>query len=437
MSAVTDITGLVALESQAPVEAPVVETEKPTGLPASDLPANKEKTAETKVEETKADEGKTGTQAGEKTESKIVKAGDPKATATKIHETLKAFAAERPTPEGKAKLIEINEAVGALTKQLLEAHATAKDVAEVVKASEELETLVSNTDQLLYDSADPAKAAELVQNIWDDVQENATPEAFTGFAVSALNKLKAAAPADYYKHVVLPSYHHALETTGMVDAVRSLIGAYNKDDKASLREGIAALAKHLEEVSGKATEYTKTQEAAKASKEQETYTSSVRSECETLLNKGLGKALSPILKGTELGTYGRDVQLTVAKEMRQEFFKRIQENKPYWDALNAAYAKRDTARIKQLYSAKVNNLADEVTKTVIDRMYPNGLEKRSAKDKAAAAVKGEYVDFAEGKFLRVKSKPSDLDMTVRKADTMLIAGRGVRKDGTKVCWRKN
>jgi hypothetical protein len=429
-AAPVDITELVQAEQQ-----PIVE--KPTGLPESDLPAKKEKTAETKVEESKADEGKTETQAGEKTESKTVKAGDPKATATKIHDTLKAFAAERPTPEGKAKLIEINEAVGALTKQLLEAQGQAKDFAEIVKASEELETLVSNTDQLLYDSADPVKAAELVQNIWDDVQENATPAAFTGFAVSALDKLKAEAPVEYYKHVVLPSYSHALETTGVVNCVRSLIGAYNKDDKASLREGIAALASHLEEVSGKATEHTKAQETAKAAKEQEAYTSSVRSECETLLNKGLGKALSPILNGTELGTYDRSAQLEVARQMRNEFFTRIQADKPYWDALNAAYAKRDSARVKQLYTTKVNNLADDVTKTVIDRMYPNGLEKRTAKAKATAAVKGEYVDFAEGKFLRVKSKPADLDMTVRKADTMLIAGRGVRKDGTKVCWRKN
>ncbi len=434
MSVVTDISGLVALEEQAP--APVVETEKPLGLPASDLSAKEEKTAETEVEETKADVDKDGKGKTEKVVSTTEAVKLPK--AADVHKTLGEFFKEA-TPEGKEKLQALNGQLRDLYAGLKEAQSTSKDVAEVIKASEELETLVSNTDQLLYDSADPAKASELVQNIWNDVQENATPEAFTGFAVSTLDKLKAEAPDAYYKHVVLPSYQHALETTGVVSCVKYLIGAYNQGDKTALREGIAALAAHLEEVQGKSGELTKAAETAKATREQTAYTDTVRSECETLLNKGLGKALSPILNGTELGTYERDVQLTVAREMRQEFSKRLQADKPYWDALNAAYAKHDSVRIKQLYSTKVNSLADDVTKTVIARIYPNGLEKRAGKVTVkASAAKQMIIKTPLGDAVYVSAKPKDLDREARGAGAAEIAGYGYRKGSKQlITWKKN
>jgi hypothetical protein len=80
----------------------------------------------------------------------------------------------------------------------------------------------------------------------------------------------------------------------------------------------------------------------------------------------------------------------------------------------------------------MSHVKDKAVQDAISRLYPNGLEKR-----AAVAPKGTYADFKEGRFLMVKSKPADLDMARKNAGTLSIAGRGYRKDGSAVCWRRN
>src|ERR1700693_5853415 len=209
MSTVVDISPLVALESQAPVEAPAV------GIPGSDLP---ERAAEPKVEE-KSSEAETSAEP-EKDSEKAPEAkieGSPKALPSQkaIHETLKEFFKEA-TQEGKEKLQKLNSEIRDLYAAHRESLSASKDIEAVTTSAKELQDLVQAADSLVY-AGDP----QIVENIYEDVlATNGNAESFDKLVPAFVEKLRETNPEKYYSDHVAPLYAHALETTGMTEAVR-------------------------------------------------------------------------------------------------------------------------------------------------------------------------------------------------------------------------
>ena len=431
MSTVTDITGLVALESQAPakVEAPAV------GIPALDL-SSKTPSAEPEPKAEKSPEAKTEAKVEEKKPE--AKAEDSKAEAKAlpdqkaIHETLKAFYAEA-TPEGKEKLQKLNSDIRDLYTAHKEALSASKDVSEVVTSAKELQELVQASDELVY-SADP----QIVSNIFDDiVATNGNAEAFDKLVPAFVDKLKETNPKAYYEQHVAPIYQHALESTGMVEAVRNLIKSYNAGDQAALRTGIEGIAKHLEDVGSKVEQHKVAAETAKAEKIATETRSQLEADMSLDSKKALGAALRPHLLNTELGTYPRETLVTLSRYILQDANAKLDSDRTFNALLQKLYKAGDIEGVKKAGREKIQSLAAEIVEGAIKRVYPNGLSKRSA---SASVSQGSYRDIPEGKALIVKAKPANLLRSEKNASLMEIRGCGYAVvNGKKqlVSWRKN
>jgi hypothetical protein len=428
VSTVTDITGLVALESQAPAEvtAPVVEA-----------PATEEKTTEvgTKTDPKVEPEAKPDAKAEEKKpDAKVEEAtGQPKTLPDQkaIHETLKAFYAEA-TPEGKEKLQKLNSEIRDLYAAHKESLSASKDVSEVVTNAKELQELVQASDELVY-AGDP----QIVSNIYEDVvAQNGNAEAFDKLVPAFVDKLKETNPKAYYEQHVAPIYQHALESTGMVDAVRGLIKAYNTGDQVSLRAGIESIAKHLQEVGSKVEQHKVDAEKATLAKEQNAARATLERDMSLDVKQSLGAALGPVLKSTELGQYPRETLVELSRYILKEAERRIDTDAAFNKTLEKLYKEKGAEAVKAENLKKIQSIAKSVVDDVVKQVYPN-LGKRSASAEAPTAT---YIDTAEGTALVVKSKPAKLDRTVKRADVLEIAGRGyttINGKRTLVSWRKN
>src|SRR6266853_15450 len=361
----------------ASLEAPSTPVEANVGIP--EVPETK--TADTKVEEAEpkvseetpkqektAEEGKEEPKAKSAVRSEL-KTNAPSVLAKSVHTALTEFMKEHPTEQGRAKLVEINNAVAALYSQVADAKAEAKDIREVTSAASELESLVKESDNLVY-SGDP----QIVSNIYDDVvAQNGNSESFDKLVPAFVDKLKATNPEKYYSDHVAPIYEHALESTGMKDAVRGLISAYNSGDKSALRNGIEAIAKHIEEVGSKVAGHKAEAEKVSLAKEQSTYKTSLQNACDQEMNSVLTQVFKPVLNKTVLGDYPRDVQIIVAKEVRSEVRNRLAKDKVFNALINKPYAAKNTQEVLRIYKSKVASIAEDCMDAAINRIYPNGL----------------------------------------------------------------
>lgn len=419
---VVDLTPLVEAEAVAtePVVTPAAETsiEKP------------ETQVEGKVESAKAEPAKDEPKADEAKSELTAKA--PEVIAKSVHSALQEFMKEHPTPEGKAKLVEINKAVGELYQQVAEAKAASKDVNEVVTSAKELQDLVQASDELVY-AGDP----QIVSNIYEDIlATNGSAESFDKLVPAFLDKLKETNPKAYYEQHVAPVYQHALKETGMVDAVRGLIKAYNAGDQASLRAGIEGIAKHISEVSGKVEQHKVDAEKATFAKEHSAARAALEADMSLDVKKSLGAALGPVLNSTELGQYPRETLVELSRYILREAEHRLDTDAVFNKTLGRLYKEKGPEAAKAENLKKIQDIAKDVVNDVVHQIYPN-LGKRSAKSEAPTAT---YVETAEGKALVVKSKPAKLDRTVKRADILEIAGRGyttINGKRTLVSWRKN
>jgi hypothetical protein len=424
----TEIADLSSLsEAPAPVETPTQE---------ADLTPKAETETKVKDESAKVDETKPEVKKETKADLTPSK---PEALAKSINSNLQKFFSEaKPTAEGKELLQKINKEVGSLYSQVAEAKAATKDVEAVTTSAKELSDLVSQSDALVY-AGDP----QIVENIYEDVLAvNGNTEAFDKLGLSFVDKIKETNPQKYYQDFVTPTYQHALEETGMIDAVRGLIQAYNAGDKALLRSGIEGIAKHIEEVGSKVDGHKAAAETKQSETAQSAYKESIQTSCDQEMTKALGAALRPILNTTELGMYPRETQLTVAREMRAELNRQLDADKLFQSRMARLYKAKDSEGIKKEYQRNVTSIAGAVTRKAIDTIYPNGLSSRAAAPaKEAPAKPMTFLDTKEGKALLLKSKPNGLLMDMKNAGILEIAGRGwvKNKEGKPVlvAWRKN
>src|ERR1035437_4233941 len=236
----TEVIDLSALQAALDAPAPEspdlapVDVTAPETVEVKAVPEPVEKKVETeKPDEKKTEEAK----AENKPENAVraeLKTKAPSVLAKSVHEALKEFMAEnKATPQGVAKLVAINDAVAALHSQVAEYKSAAADVNSVSSAARELQETVEQFDQLVYGSADPEKTSELAENIHSDCLENSTPEAFVGITEAMFSKMEKEHPAEFYQHV-LKNYSHALEQTGVLDATRNLIRAFNQNDTKAM-----------------------------------------------------------------------------------------------------------------------------------------------------------------------------------------------------------
>lgn len=430
-----DLSSLAALE--APAAASVPAAEPAVGIPASDLPAKTGAEAEpVKTEEPKVDaevkaEGKPGETKVENAVRVELSKKAPQVLAKNVHDSLKAFMAEHPSPEGVAKLREINDAVAVLYQQVADAKGTASDIKEVVESAESLQAAVNSSDEMLY-RADP----ELINNILEDVKAtNGNLYSFAKLGVSWIEKMQTECPAEFTRDIQIPIFQSALQESGVVDSIRDLIKNHNSGDAAGLRKTISALRDYVQELGSVTEKRTQEIESDKATVANEKYHTEQKDACDVRLNQSLAVPFKTMVSTTEASTFTRPQLLAIASEARKTAQTMISQDQLYVRLLNQAYAAKNTAEIERLHSVKVNAVAAEAVKKAVATLYPRGLSPKVAK--AAASPKGTYSEFKEGRFLNVKDKPQDLDMSVKGADIMFIAGRGVRKDGTKVVWRKN
>src|SRR5580658_3814144 len=424
-SPVVDITPLVEAEAATePVEAevPVVEAPETKTAPEVEAEAKPDAKAEN---ENKTEEKKPDAKAeGVKVEAEALP------SAKTIHETLKDFYKEA-TPEGKAKLQALNSQISELFSAHKEALSASNDVEAVVTNAKELQELVQASDELVY-----AGNPQIASNIYEDIlATNGNTEAFEKLVPAFVDKLKETNPDKYYSEHVLPAYSHALEQTGMVEAVRGLIESYNVGDQKALRDGIAGIAKHLSEVGSKVEQHKVDAEKATLAKEQSAARATLEKDMSLDVKKSLGAALGPVLKSTELGQYPRETLVELSRYILKEAKRRIDTDAAFNKTLEKLYKEKGAEAVKAENLKKIQSIAKSVVDDVVKQVYPN-LGKRSASAEAPTAT---YIDTAEGKALVVKSKPAKLDRTVKRADVLEIAGRGytnINGKRTLVSWRK-
>jgi hypothetical protein len=130
----------------------------------------------------------------------------------------------------------------------------------------------------------------------------------------------------------------------------------------------------------------------------------------------------------------------MSKDMRATLYSKINADKTFGAKVTKLLAARDMQGIKDAYAERVQALAQEAMQKTLDTWYPNGLSLRETKAAKPAASKGTYRNIAEGQALVVKTKPQNLDRTVKHSDLMEIRGCGYAVVNGKhqlVSWRKN
>ena len=342
--------------------------------------------------------------------------------------------------------------------------------------------MITATDELLY-NGDPA----IWDNVIDDIKAAGHPEALGALAPSFLSKLKEHDKQGYYDTFVphfveglkevnfqnfLGQFQQALDVKGAdgtaapdMAAITSAVArltAWYKDmeksaaDKTKAPEDTPERKKFLAEKEAFQKEKTTAAEAEKAK-----FESGVAEECEKNNNTVLGRTLgSNFLKLPFFKDFPRETLVDLGNGIKDRLYNTLKADKVYQAQMNAMWKQKspDRAKIVQYHNAKLEAIAPEVVRSVVQNRYPGYAKGGTAAGRVAAAevkkvatTKAATQSVDTGKPIYVAARPTNLvreDVTVNgktytSSDliTMQITGKGFVKttDGKSykfVTWRK-
>ena len=342
--------------------------------------------------------------------------------------------------------------------------------------------LISATDELLY-NGDPT----LWDNVIEDIKAAGHPEALGALAPSFLSKLKNHDSKAYYDTFVphfveglnevkfptfIEKFQAALTAKGadgtaapdmaaITSAVKNLSDWYNSmkqdaDSKTKAPEDTPERKKFLAEKEAFQKEKTTAAEAEKTK-----FENGVAEECEKNNNTVLGRALGAnFLKLPFFKDFPRETLVDLGNGIKERLYNTLKADKVYQAQMNAMWKQKnpDRAKIVQYHSAKLEAIAPEVVRSVVQNRYPGYAKGGSAAGRVAAATvkkeantKAAVQSVNTGKPVYVASRPTNLvreDVTVNGKNytasdliTMQITGKGFVKttDGKGykfVTWRK-
>src|SRR5271157_5584647 len=477
---VLDFAGLgeAAVTTEAPVvEAPVVEAPA-TEAPVVEAPATEAPVVETGKKEAKQQYNSDGTPKEPAADAtKVEDLPGTEKTPQEIRKTLKAILDADPTNKAAVKQLhgafERWEAAKAIYPGGVKEMAAAKEFMDIVGGHEGLESLqnvktaTEASDNQLYEGN-----SELVKNIVEDLKAKGKLDALGKLAPSFLDAVKEHDNAHYYD-VIAPHFLAGLEQCNLPGAIGGILKALDDLDPAkavaaakSITLGMDKWYKGLEAENKKVKEavvspermqlekdraaFLKQQEDFKTNQTTE-FKNSVASVCEKSNNTLLGTELRPFLKMPFFVGYGKENLIPLGNTIKQNLYSALKADHAYQAQMKALWSAKtpDRAKIEEYHKARVESIAPDLVRGIVQKMYPGYAKGGAAAGRVAAktakttatsvADAAAVKSTAAGKPVYVAAKPAweAIDWLKDPKQHLYITGKAYLKGkGTLVTWRK-
>lgn len=465
-SAVAADTSAVSAEPEVVVDAPVADTPA-ADAPAVDAPAAKEAKPQynsdgsPKEAAAKVEEDLPGTEK----------------TPAEIRQALKALRDSDPKHASAVKQLhgafERYEAVKAIFPGGVNEIKQAKEFMDLVGGHEGLESLqgvkvaAEASDAQLYEGS-----PDLISAIVEDLKSHNKLDALGKLAPSFFDAVKAHDEKGYYA-AFAPHFISGLESVNIPNAFSSLEAALNDPDPVkalAAAKGISAdltkWYKDLDATNKKAKEdvvsperkqldadraaFLKDQESFKSNQSTE-FKNSVATVCEKSNNQLLGAQLKDFLRMPFFQGYGRDNLMPLGNTIKANLYDTLKADHAYQAQMKAMWSAKtpDRAKIEEYHKARVESIAPELVRSVVQKMYPGYAKGGSAAGRIAAktvkATANTVADAAavkataSGKATYVAAKPAwdSIDWDKDPKQLLYITGKAYLKGkNTLVTWRK-
>lgn len=416
-------------------------------------------------------------------------------TPVAIRKQLKAWrdGVDANTPEGKAaravvqQLHQSYERWNAAKELFPGGFSEMKNSAEFIKAAggsvQEAQRrfdAISEVDQKLYNSADPAdglKSAEaLVSDIVEDLKAEGKTEGLTNLTTAFLSSLEKNVGAEAFARVALPVIARGLQDSGAITALNRAWQALNSNDPATAKAALKGLGSWFKDVLDRSTGQKEepvsagakklAEEKAAFAKERESVAKSeVGKEANREVTSVLGKSLAPILKHPFIQALSPAAKGHIGSTILSEFYSYCQQDKSLQQRYKAAWApvlknSNDKAAREKLLNLNKQAVSDFAAQSrgmkvrdIVAKIYPQILKPMgpaAGRIAAAAASKTAAAKAAaSGGPVQVASRPENLvreDVTIggkfyskSALETLQVTGKGFVKTATGfklVQWRR-
>jgi len=415
------------------LEVPAVDSAAET---QSDTPAETETTVETKTEGKKETLDSTKETKQETAETKPAVnaelAGRAKSAVAKVGElfdALKNFAGTNVLSESAEA--EIDE-VKALITEVAEGKFSGANEAhtkEITDLKSEV-AAVEASDKLLY-ATDRASHRTLAENIRTDIQnENGDLAAYHDFAGAVIDDLKTAEPEAFWKNVGTPLFQEALRGSGFVNAVSTLVDAFNSKDNKAAGSTLQKIVDYINRLDETAADTKREAPDTKVMEQQTAISTEALRSARSVFTKIVLPMFNtnPALKALDADDK-QDLSVALLREYRAQ----MSSDTMFQKTMKALW--KDPAKNKVELLKTHNEKLNKIAKTVVDKVLKTRYPKSVAT--AGSTASGTFIKTPQGKALWLTKKPEDLDRTVKGADVLEIAGRGYRKGSQQlVAWRK-
>ena len=481
---VLDFTG-VDLAATASADASVV-TPEVTEAPAAEVtpdstPAAEETQAADATKKTEKTQYNSDGSPVEKTaEEKTEDLPGTDKTPAEIRQSLKALRDLDPKHAAAVKQLhgayERYEAIKTIFPGGVNEIKAAKEFMDLVGGHEGYESLTSlkgraeASDGQLY-SGDP----QLIKDIEADLKAQGKNDAWGKLAPAFLDAVKANDEAGY-KAAFAPHFVAGLDSANLPGALDYLVKSLNDPDpaKAVAAAKEAALdiktwydklsvenkkakenvvSPERKQLDAERAAFLKQQEEFKTNQTTE-FKNSVAKSCESVNNKSLGASLGAYLKMEFFKGFGRENLMPLGNTIKATLYETLKADNAYQAQMKAMWGAKtpDRAKIEEYHKAKVDSMAEDLVRGVVQKMYPGYAKGGAAAGRVAAkaakvatAAKVDAKAVATNKPVYVAQKPGrdmlDMDHVDKngKSDAVMemIAGRGFLKGSGKwVTWRK-
>ena len=322
---------------------------------------------------------------------------------------------------------------------------------------------IDASDELLY-----AGSPDLIKNVVEDLKGQGKLDALGRMAPAFFDALKANDPKGY-DAAFAPHFLAGIQQVQIPEVIDFIIASLAKGTPEGLSEankyaeGAANWYRGLQSQAEKSKaeavnpERLKLDEDRKAfAKQQEEFKTgqtkqfqdSVASANEKVNNKVLGNDLKEYLRKPFFKEYSRENLIPLGNAIKNELYATLSADKPYQGQMKAMWGVKnpDRAKIEEHHKTKLESIAADTVRTVVQRMYP-GYAKggeaagrvAAAEVKKAATAKVDAQAVATGKPIYIVQKPTweSIDWSRDPKQYLYISGKAYLKGSNKlVTWRK-
>lgn len=311
---------------------------------------------------------------------------------------------------------------------------------------------VEDSDQLLY-SGDP----KVIENILGDLKEQNKLDALGKLAPKFIEAL-AANDAAGYGRIASSLISSELRSAGFVGTFNSAFKALQSGDVEAAKESLGTIARWFSQVEKLASDakspkvdlerqaFDKERAEFEKSKVTE-FRTGVAREADKTDNVTLGSALKGYLRSPFFKDFPRPTLIDLAQSIKAELRSRLQGDKAYQTQMKTHWNAKspDKAKLLEYHNTKVEAIAEEVVRTVVQRRYPQYSKGATAAAGRAAATQQKTAtetattqSSSETKPVYVAKKPdwNAIDWNADPRQLNYIAGKAKLKTGRWVTWRK-